>query len=332
MERDIIKRISFLLVLLILVILFGTVGYMTIEGMNFLDALYMTVITLATVGYREVKELDEEGKIFTIILIFSGFGVFTYSISEGIKIIIEGEINELIKERKMRRRIEKLKDHFIICGFGRMGSIIYKELKANNIPTVIIEKDRSVIPEGDDDINYIIGDATKDEILKRAGIERAKGLISVLSSEAENLYVVLTARDLNPNLFIVARAVDKANERKLKRAGADRVVLPYLIGGLRIAHLILRPTVVEFLEIATHSEYSDIQIEEIKVETGSFLVDKSIAQSKIREKTGVLILGIKRSNGQMEFNPKPDTVIKEGDILIVVGEPEKISELEKLAK
>ncbi len=328
MNKNLAKRLVFLLALLILVISFGTFGYITIEGMKFLDALYMTVITLATVGYKEVKDLDQEGKIFTIFLIFAGFGVFTYSITEGIRIIIEGEIKELFRERKMKKKIEQLRDHYIICGFGRMGSIIFKELKSNNIPTVIIEKDKSVIPE-DEDIYYIIGDATKDEMLKLAGIEKAKGLISVLSSEAENLYVVLTARDLNPNLFIVSRAIDKANERKLKRAGADRVVSPYLIGGLRIAHLILRPTVVEFLEFATHSEYSDIQMEEVRVYAMSDLVNKTIAQSGIK---GVIVMGIKRSDGKIKFNPKPDTVIKEGDILIVIGEQDKISELEKLAK
>lgn len=325
------RRFIFILLLLIGVLAFGTAGYMIIEDMRFLDALYMTVITLATVGFKEVKELDENGKIFTIILILTGFGVFTYALTTGAKIIIEGEIKEVFKKRKMKKKIEKLSGHYIICGYGRMGSIVVKELKANNIPLVIVEKDKNNLPENEEFI-YVEGDATHDDVLKSAGIEKAKGLITVLPSDAENLYVVLSARELNPNLFIVARAVEKEAEHKLKIAGADRVVSPYFIGGLRIAHTVLRPTVVDFLEFAIRSEHMEIQIEEIEVSPNSNLVGKTIAQTGIGRDIGVIIIGIKRADGRMKFNPTSQTFIKSGDTLIVIGEIDKLTLLEKIAK
>lgn len=324
------KKFIFVLFLLLSILLFGTSGYMLIEDMRFLDALYMTVITIATVGFKEVKELDENGKIFTIILILCGFGVFTYVLTVGAKIIIEGEIKEVFKKRKMRRKIATLAEHYIICGYGRMGSIIAKELKANSIPVVIIEKNESNISE-QEDLLYVIGDATHDQVLKSAGIEKAKGLITVLPSDAENLYVVLSARELNQNLFIVARAVEKEAEAKLKRAGANRVVSPYFIGGLRIAHTVLRPTVVDFLEFVTRSEYAEIQIEEVEVSPQSKLIGKTIAQSGIGRDIGVIIIGIKRADGRMKFNPTSQTLIKESDTLIVVGQTDKLSILEELA-
>lgn len=324
------RKFIFILILLIGVLAFGTVGYMIIEDMKFIDAFYMTVITLATVGFKEVKELDESGKIFTIILILSGFGVFTYTLTTGAKIIIEGEIKEVFKKRKMRKKINLMSQHYIVCGYGRMGSIIFKELKANNVPVVVIEKNKNNLPE-DEEFVYIEGDATHDEVLRAAGIDKAKGLITVLPSDAENLYVVLSARELNPNLFIVARAVEKEAEPKLKRAGANKVVSPYFIGGLRIAHTILRPTVVDFLEFATRSEHIEIQIEEIEVSPKSTLVGKTIAQSGIGRDFGVIIIGIKREDGRMKFNPTSQTLIKKGDTLIAIGQIDKLATLEKLA-
>lgn len=330
MDREVQKKLFFVLFLITVIVIYGTVGYMFIEKINFLDALYMTVITLATVGYKEVKDLSINGKIFTILLIFSGFGVFTYALTTGAKIIIEGEIKEAFKKRNMKKKIDNLRDHYIICGFGRMGRIIAKELRSNNIPFVIVEKNRENLPE-EGDFLYIKGDATKDEILKGAGIERAKGLITVLSSDTENLYVVLSAKGLNPELFIVARAAEEGAEIKLKRAGADRVVSPYHIGGLRIAHTVLRPTVVDFLEFATRSEHVEIQIEEIPVQKGSILAGRTIGESDIGKGIGAIIIGIKRADGSMIFNPTSRTKIEEGDTLIVLGEAPKLLILEKMA-
>ncbi len=325
------RKFIFVSILLLSILLFGTFGYMILEDMSFIDALYMTVITLATVGFKEVKDLDERGKIFTIILILTGFGVFTYTLTVGAKILIEGEIKEVFKKRKMKKRVDGISNHYVICGYGRMGSIIVSELRANNIPLVIIEKNKGNLPENED-LVYVEGDATHDEVLISAGMQKAKGLITVLPSDAENLYVVLSARELNRNLFIVARAVDKEAEHKLKRAGADKVVSPYFIGGLRIAHTVLRPTVVDFLEFATRAEHVEIQIEEIEVLKNSSLVGKTIEQSGIGRDLGIIIIGIKRTDGRMKFNPTSQTLIKEGDILIVLGQEDSLSSLEKIAK
>ncbi len=328
MEKIIRKKILILSFLILSVLLIGTTGYMIIEDIPFIDSLYMTVITIATVGFKEVKELNQNGKIFTIVLIFYGFGIFTYAMTTGAKIIIEGEIKEVFKIRTMEKKIEKLRNHYIICGYGRMGSIIGKELKANGIDFVVIEKNRENLRN--EDILYIHGDATNDEVLKKAGITRARGLISVLPSDAENLYVVLSGKELNPSLFIVTRSVSVEAETKLKRAGADRVISPYHIGGLRIAHTVLRPTVVDFLEFATRSEHLDIQIEECEVKKNSELAGKTIELCRIRENTGVIIVAIKRMDGRMEFNPDPKTLISEGDILIALGELKGLQLLGKM--
>jgi len=243
---------------------------------------------------------------------------------------IEGEIKEIFKKRRMRKGIKKLSNHYIVCGYGRMGEIICEELKTNNVPFVVVDKNEEMLKERED-ILYIIGDATKDEILKEAGIERAKGIVSVLSTDAENLYVVLSARAMNPKLFIVARAAEEEAKNKLKIAGADRVVCPYHIGGLRIAQTLLRPNVVDFLEFVTRSEYLDIQIEEIEVSSKASFVGKSLGEAGIGKDLGVIIVGIKRADGRMEFNPSARTVINSGDILIVIGPRERLAFLTEIA-
>ncbi len=304
---------------------------MTIENMNFLNAFYMTIITVATVGFKEVKDLTDMGKMFTIILIICGFGVFAYSMTTGAKILIEGELKEVFKKKKMKKQIGALKDHYIICGYGRMGRIICNELKVNGIKFVVIEKNKENIPE-EQDLLYIIGDATKDEVLKEAGITYAKGIISVLPSDAENLYVVVSSRFLNPKLFIVVRATDEEARTKLKMAGANKVICPYYTGGLRIAHTVLRPNVIDFLEFATGSEYKDVQIEEIEISSNSSLIKKSLKDAEIGSKFGVIVIGIKRAEGEIELNPSADTIISPKDILIIIGKSEKIEKFTKVAQ
>ncbi len=233
------------------VVTYGTVGYMIIEGWDFIDSLFMTVITLTTVGYSEIHEMDRAGRIFSIILILSGVGAMFYALGVGAKVLLEGEIRDILGRKRLNKKIENLKNHYIVCGFGRMGSIICNELMQSNSPFVVIESSSELLADLDADILSLQGDATQDSILKQAGIDKAKGLISVLSSDANNLYVVLSARGLNPDLRIVARASDEGAEQKLKRAGADNVVSPYYIGGLRIAHTLIKPAVVDFIEFAT---------------------------------------------------------------------------------
>jgi voltage-gated potassium channel len=324
------QRIIFLVILIIGVISSGTIGYSLIEGWTFFEALYMTIITLTTVGYMEVHPLSNAGRFFTIALILTGVGSMLYSLSIGAKLLLEGELRELMGRRKLSKKIEKLENHYIICGYGRMGKIICREMIQSNAPFIIAEKDPGVIASIDKDILAIQGDSTQDAVLKEAGIERAKGLISVLSTDADNLYVVLSARGLNPKLRIVARASEEGVEKKLMRAGADSVVSPYFIGGLRIAHTILKPAVVDFIEFATKSGNIELQMEEIQVKESSSITDKALDECGIRKEMGIIIVAIKRESGEMEFNPKSTSIIRKGDTLVAMGETKQLKALEDL--
>ena len=326
------KKLFLALALIIIVIAFGTAGYQLIEGWNFLDALYMTIITLTTVGYREVHELSSRGMIFTIVLLMVGVGTFLYALRAGAKIILEGELQELFGRKRLEKKIKELKGHYIVCGYGRMGKIICRELKAKNVPFVAIERNGDFLNNRLDDFLGISGDATNDDILREAGIERAKGLISVLPNDALNLYVVLSARELNPDLHIVARAGEEGSENKLLRAGADKVVSPYHIGGLRIAHTILRPAVVDFIEFATKTGNIELQMEEVTIPEGSSMADKSLDQCGIGRELGIIIVGIKRHTGEMRFNPTSRSTIKAGDTLIALGEISKLKVLENMSR
>jgi voltage-gated potassium channel len=299
---------------------------MLIEGWSFFDSLYMTIITLSTVGYSELGGLSSSGRLFTIFLIIGGVGTVLYSLSAGARFILEGELQELFGRSRLEKRIKELRDHYIICGYGRMGKIIAKELKSKGINFIAIEKN-PVIREKED-LLILEGDATQDETLKECGIERAKGLITVLPTDAENLYVVLSAKELNPNLFIVARAGEEGSEQKLLRAGADRVVSPYHIGGLRIAHTVLKPAVVDFIEFATKTGNIDLQMEEMPIPEGSGLIGLTLDQCGIGRELGIIIVAIKRATGEMRFNPTSRTTIKSGDTLIVLGEVSKLKILE----
>ncbi|PIP70788.1 MAG: potassium channel protein [Nitrospirae bacterium CG22_combo_CG10-13_8_21_14_all_44_11] len=328
--RGLRKRLIFALVFITCVVLAGSVGYMLIEGWSCLDSLYMTVITIASVGYKEIHDLSPHGRIFTIILIISGVGSVTYALTTIAKIIVEGEIQEIFGRKKLEKRIKELKGHYIVCGYGRMGRIICRELKGKNIKFGVIEKEPNTF-EADEETLMLKGDATKDELLKEMGIEKAKGLISVLPTDAENLFVVLSARELNPKLFIVARAGEEGSEQKLLRAGADRVVSPYYIGGLRIAHTVLKPAVVDFIEFATKSGNIDLQMEEIAVQHNSKLAGLTLDECGIGRDLGIIVVAIKKASGDMKFNPTFRTAIKAGDTLIALGEIPKLRTLENMA-
>jgi voltage-gated potassium channel len=308
----------------------GSAGYMFIEGWNCLDSLYMTIITIASVGYKEIHDLSPNGRIFTIILIISGVGSVTYALTTIAKIVVEGEIQEIFGRKRLEKKIKELKNHYIVCGYGRMGRIICRELKEKDLKFVIIEKEPDTFESGEETL-VLKGDATKDENLKEAGIEKAKGLISVLPTDAENLFVVLSARELNPKLFIVARAGEEGSEQKLLRAGADRVVSPYHIGGLRIAHTVLKPAVVDFIEFATKSGNIDLQMEEITVQNNSKLAGLTLDECGIGRDLGIIVVAIKKVSGDMQFNPTFRTAIKAGDTLIALGEISKLRTLENMA-
>jgi voltage-gated potassium channel len=323
-------RLIYPVVAIIGVISFGTVGYTLVEQWNFFDSLYMTIITLTTVGYEEVHALSKAGRIFSIILILVGVGTMLYALGVGAKIILEGEIRDILGRRQLSKKIDNIKDHYIICGYGRMGNIICKEMDHNKAHYVVIESSPEVITTMDKNMLVLQGDSTRDRVLKEAGIERAKGLISVLASDADNLYVVLSARGLNPDLKIVARASDEGAQKKLLRAGADNVVSPYYIGGLRIAHRLLKPAVVDFIEFATRGENLELQMEEIKVSEKSHIVDKTLDECEIRKDLGIIIVAIKRETGDMEFNPTSTSIIRTGDTLIAMGQMEQLKAMEDL--
>ena len=304
---------------------------MTIEGWRLLDAVYMTVITLGTVGFREIHDLSDAGKLFTMGLIVVGVSVLGYIVGSLAQIMFEGQIQRIIGRKKVEKKIGELSAHYIICGFGRIGSLICKEFKANGLKFVIIEKSMETIERLEEEgYLYLKGDATLDETLLKAGIERAKGLISVVTSDTENVYITLTARGLNADLYIMSRSGEEGSDIKLKRAGANKVVSPYTIGGNRMAQSILRPNVVDFIEIATGREHMELQMEEIDIPPHSAFVGETLVTSGFRKEIGVIIVGIKNRHGKMVFNPHSQTKIDERDTLIVLGDPTAIHKLEDL--
>jgi len=329
--KELRQKLLLAIFLLFCVISFGTLGYMFIEGWDLLDSLYMTIITLASVGYKEVHELSFSGKIFTIVLIIGGVGTVAYALTAAVKIILEGELQDIFGRRRLEKKIRELKNHYIICGYGRMGKIICRELREKSQKFVVIEKGPN-LTEDTEDVLIIQGDATRDEVLKEVGIEKAKGLISVLPTDAENLFVVLSARGLNPHLSIVARAGEEGSEKKLLRAGADKVVSPYHIGGLRIAHTVLKPAVVDFIEFATKSGNIDLQMEEVSILDSSQLSGLTLDECGFGRELGIIIVAIKKANGDLKFNPTFRSAIHSGDTLIALGETSKLKVLEDMAK
>ena len=319
--------------LLVTIIAIGTLGYSLIEGWSPFDALYMTIITLSTVGFKAVHNMSPEGKLFTIFLIISGTGMIAYTLSSLLQFTLEGQLRKILGRKKLESRINKLKNHYIICGFGRIGHLICREFQSRPLPFVVVEKNPHLIERiNREGYMYVDGDATDDETLQAAGIDVAKGLITAVTSDTDNVYITLTARGLNPKLFILARSGEEGSEKKLMRAGASKVISPYTIGANRMAQAILRPSVVDFIEIATASENLELQIEEIAVSANSVLAGKSLVDSGIRQSMGIIIVGIKQVDGHMVFNPPPHKVIEANSVLITLGEQPAITKLEKLAK
>lgn len=321
------KEIKRVLLLVIILLFLGITGYSLIEDWNLLDSLYMTVITLSTTGYKEIYPLSIGGRILTMILIIFGITVFLYALREFNILLFEGKF---FQERKMEKKINQLENHYIICGYGRMGKKIVQELYKRKTPFVVIEKEEEH-PEPADNYFYISGDATEDENLIKAGINKAKGLVSVLSTDIANTFTTLSARGLNSSLKIIARAEEESSKEKLLKAGADRVVLPYEIGGYRITQALLRPTVVDFIDEVFLRSHLGLEIEEVKVFEGSKLINISIAESEIRSEFNTIIVGIYRLSGKLIYNPRSDTMIEKGDNLIVIGEREKLDKLQEKA-
>lgn len=306
---------------------------MAVEGWDFFKALYMTVISITTVGYGEIFGLSKQGRIFTVFLIMTSFGVIFYIATAFTQALIAGQIQAFFGRQKLERAIKRLKDHFILCGFGRIGSVVAKELAKEKVPFLVIERDPAVAKEAEE-AGYlcVVGDATTDEILRRAGIERAKGIVATVSSDADNLYITLSARQLNPNLFILTRADSPNAERNLLAAGANKVISPYFIGAIRMANALLRPHVVDFIELAVHRRHLELQMEEVKVEEDAYFGGRPLRECGLRERFGVIVVAVKKASGEAFFNPSPETTIERGDVLIVLGEGKGLKELEKTVK
>jgi voltage-gated potassium channel len=317
----------------VLLVVLGTFGYRAVEGWTLNEALYMTVITITTVGFQEVHPLSPEGRVFTMFLALGGVFTVFYAASAAIRAIVSGEVGGEVGRQRMERMLQDLKDHVIVCGYGRMGHLVCAEFSAMGMPFVIVE--RQAAPLEDFALPHGIplhGDATTDEVLRRAGVDRARTLVTVAASDADNLYITMSARLLNEKLYIVARAEDVASARKLERAGASRVVSPYVIGGQRMAQAVLRPAAMDFIELATRHDFMDVQIEETVVEPGSVLAGAQVKDSRLRKELGIIIVAIKKAAGRMIFNPDSEMVLEGGDVLITLGHPQQLERLEAMAR
>jgi voltage-gated potassium channel len=314
------------------VALCGTLGFRYIEGWAWFDGFYMTLTTMATVGYGEIHPLSHGGRIFNSGLIVASVMAAGFTIATFSQALLEFEFGKVFGRRKMERELGKLSNHYIVCGAGRVGRTVVRELRERGRSCVIIEKDpvRARWAE-DEKIPVIVGNASSEEVLIRAHIDRARGFVSAVSSDAENLYIILTARGFRSDLQIIVRASEEEATSKLLRAGATQVISPYFFVGRRIAQLFLRPNVLDFIDTAFGTERLDIEIGEVKIPEGSALAGKKLADSMIRREAGVIVLAVKNSEGKMVFNPAEESIIRAGDCLIVIGGDDRLKKLEELA-
>lgn len=297
----------------------GTAAYMLVEGWDLFDSLYMIIISLTTVGYGEVHPLTREGRIVTSLVLLFGVGTFFYLAGAVVQLMIEGHLQNFFGRRWMRKSIEKMRGHTIICGYGRIGAIVAREIVAEGHDAVVVERSHTLIEELEQrDVPFVPGDATKDEVLLAAGLKNAKALVSALTDESANVYVTLTARQLNPDIYIVARSDSPDHSQRLTRAGANQVLFPHLYGGMRMAQSVLRPTVLGFMDLAMRGDIEDLQMEELTISQTSPVAGKDLISSKLRQSYNVIVIGIKKTDGKLMFNPQPQAVLEPGDTLVLV--------------
>jgi voltage-gated potassium channel len=325
------RNLKFLTIALALVIAVGTAGFHYLEGWSWFDGFYMVITTLTTIGYQETHSLSHAGRVFNVFIIFSGVGLVFLAIGALTQALLEFELQNFFGRRRMEREIGRLTDHYIICGAGRVGRSAARELARRPAPFLIVESSEAKAQKfASENWLMLIGDATQEQTLRDAQIDRAQGLVAATTTDATNLYIVLTARTLNPRLRIIARASEDMAEKHLLTAGADSVVSPYIFAGQRIAQCFLRPHVVSFLDTATTHLGMDLEIGEIPVTARSPFAGKTLETSRIRQDRGIIILAIKRADG-MRFNPSSDDRIEAGDFLIAMGEPQQLRALEQTA-
>ena len=303
-----------------------------IEGWSFLDCLYMTVITIFTVGFKEVRELSPQGQIFTIFIILGGVGTAIFAFTKIAEIAFEGGINKFWRRRRMEKKLKNLKDHYIICGHGRMGKIVRERLEEEKLPFVVIDNKEEKLQDikQTNSCLFIEGDATHEDILTKAGIKKAKGLAALLRSDADNLYLVLSAKLINPSLFILSKAMDDEAERKILQIGANKVVSPYRLSGLKIAQGLIRPTLLDYMDLIIRRKELPLYMEEVVVKKDSKIVNRNLAECDIRRTANVIVVAIKKPGKDIEFNPSPDSKIKTGDILLVLGDKNAVNQFENI--
>lgn len=329
------KKPILIIILILLVLSVGVLGYHHIESMSFVDALYMTVITISTVGFGEVTSLSPAGRLFTIFLIIGGIAVISTGVTIIFSSIIEGTFGEVLRRKRMEKKLDKISGHFIICGCGAVGHDVIREFIEADMQFVLIEQDQEVIDklvQEYPDLVFVMDDATQDDVLKTAGIERAHGIIATLGNDSDSLFLCLSARSLNKNLRIIARVTESESAGKLRKAGADYVFSPEKIGGVHLAAAALRPTVTSFLDTILKGEYLNLRLDEVMVQGGARIAGKTLKDSNISRDIGIFISAVKPA-GQDEliFNPGPDTVVHEHDVLVVFGSPDQIQALKKVS-
>jgi len=318
-------------ILLFFIFCVGTAGYVLIEDWSFLEASYMVVVTLFTVGFKEVHSLSTAGEVFTMVIIITGVGTAIYAGGKTVEIIVEGELAGYQKRKRMNKKIRELQRHYIICGFGRVGHQVAETFQSSGIPYVVIDSKSETADELEQKgAPGIVGDATSDSILTNAGIQTAKGLVACADSDVVNVFVTLSARALNPGLFIVARAGLKDTEKKLLMAGANRVLSPYFISGIRMAALATQPVASDFLDLVTHGGHVDFKLYEITIPENSRFVGKTIKESDIKSSSGIAILAIKKADGTFNLQPNATSRIDKNDVLVLIGTQEQYERLEKM--
>jgi len=320
------KRLLVAIIVFLTTLGVGTLGFHYLEGWNWLESLYTTVVTLSTVGYGDYIPHNSSGMLFTLFLIIAGVGTMLYTVGLVTETMIEGRLNIILGKGRLEKMLKKMQNHYIICGCGRIGRLICKELAEEKVDFVVIDNNQEVLERiHEEGFVYYKGDATHDKTLLAAGIKKAKGIICVLPSDAENLYVILTARELKTDIFILSRSDDEDSEKRLLRAGANRVESPYMMGGMRMAMAILRPAMLDFVEITTMKQSLELRMDEIAICTGSSYIGKSLEESQTRQKFGLIVVAVKKESGKMIFNPMAKYVIENNDRLIVLGEVENIN-------
>jgi voltage-gated potassium channel len=329
MDRRLGRRVVLVAGLLVLTLLVGTTGFCIIEGYSAFDAFYMTLITISTVGYMEVHPLSHAGRIFNSFLIFFGVSTMFFAVGAFTQTIIEMELQDTLRQRRARRMIDKLQNHYIVCGFGRVGRNASLELQRAGVPFVVMDRSEQRVERAiHAGMLAVLADSTHDDSLREAGVTRARGLISALATDADNLFVILSAKNMNPGLTVVTRAAEEEAEAKLRRAGADTVFAPYSVAGLRLAQALLRPHVAQFLDFTTKNMGLDVAIEQVRVAADTEFVNKTLRELQIRRDLGIIVLAIRKSGGGMVFNPPADVEIGAGDFLIVMGEQPDLRALE----